>query len=57
MKDKPSEKDKKRPLFYFIYLGQLDLEVRKRPYKFSSYGDITSTSSESIFVISPRNPK
>ncbi|KAL4891366.1 hypothetical protein BDV59DRAFT_203545 [Aspergillus ambiguus] len=41
MKDKSSEKNTERPLFCFICLGQQDLHVGKRTYKFSSHGDVT----------------
>lgn len=41
MKDKPSEKGIERPLFCFICLGQQDLDIEKRTYKFSSHGDVT----------------
>ncbi|KAJ6166764.1 hypothetical protein N7470_002211 [Penicillium chermesinum] len=41
MKNKPSEKGIKRPLFCFICLGQQDLDFEKRTYKFSSHGDVT----------------
>lgn len=41
VKEQPSEKGIKRPLFCFICLGQQDLDIGKRTYKFSSHGDVT----------------
>ncbi|THC92685.1 hypothetical protein EYZ11_007824 [Aspergillus tanneri] len=41
IKDKPSKKGIGRPLFCFICLGQQDLDIGKRTYKFSSHGDVT----------------
>lgn len=41
LKAKPSDKGIERPLFCFICLGQQDLNIGKRTYKFSSHGDVT----------------
>ncbi|KAL2783868.1 hypothetical protein BJX66DRAFT_317676 [Aspergillus keveii] len=39
--DKGSQKKVERPLFCFICLGQPDLAIKKRTYKFSSSGDFS----------------
>jgi hypothetical protein len=39
-KDRSSKRKTKRPLFYFICLSQLDLDIVKRMYKFANHGDV-----------------
>lgn len=40
-KDRSSKTKAKRPLFCFICLGQPELDIVKRTYKFASHGDVT----------------
>jgi hypothetical protein len=40
-KDRSSKAKAKRPLFCFICLGQPELDIVKRTYKFASHGDVT----------------